>query len=105
MPLRVWKCEGCGTAFKTKANTPVHCDASGCQMVITPPGTKFLEKVDEAHGKSRMIGQEKILKARARHHSREVEIDDLISVNNLDTAEKNGWIKSDGKVRKRIDDL
>ncbi len=104
MPLRIWKCKSCGEELRTKASAPVHCDTP-CELVITPPKAKFMEKIDEDHGKSRMVGQESILRERARSHSRSVELTDLIESNGQEMAYKNGWLKDDGKIRKKIDDL
>lgn len=71
---------------------------------MTAPGTKFMEKQDADRGKSAMIGQEKILKERARKHSRDVEMHDLVQKNERDLAHQNGWLNDNGTIRKAIDD-
>jgi len=71
---------------------------------MVAPTVTILEKQDPYTNKSRLKDQEKILKERARNHSRDVETTDLIEKNPLDEAVKNGWIKEDGTVRKKIDD-
>lgn len=105
MAIKIWKCQQCGDQFRTKATAPTHCGDAVCELVITPPKAKFMEKIDADHGKSRMVGQESILRERARVHSRTVELNDLIENNGQEMAYKNGWLKEDGKVRKKIDDL
>jgi hypothetical protein len=71
---------------------------------MTAPTTKFMEKTDPEKGKSVLVGQTAILKERARNHSRDVELDDLIQNNERELAHQNGWLKSDGTRRKAIDD-
>jgi hypothetical protein len=63
-----------------------------------------MEKVDHEHNKSNVIGQQAILKERARAHSRDHETDDLIDTNTREVAEQNKWI-TEGRKRKKIDDL
>jgi hypothetical protein len=63
-----------------------------------------MEKTDAERGKSAMIDQQKVLKERARKHSRDVDMDDLIQNNEKDLAHKNGWVRPDGTKRRSIDD-
>lgn len=64
-----------------------------------------MEKTDPERGKSVMVNQMKILRERARSHSRDVEMDDLIQNNEKQVGFQNGWVKKDGTRRKKIDDL
>jgi hypothetical protein len=105
MPLRTWRCPRCETEFKTKAWHPTHCGEVAAELVLTVPATKFMEKTDPEKGTSAMVGQTAILKARARAHSRDVDMDDLIANNEKNLAYQNGWLTKDGVKRKKIDDL
>lgn len=105
MPLRSFKCKVCGVVYKTKHGPDPHCGGEPVEEIITAPSTQFLEKTDPERGKSALVGQEKILRERARTHSREHETDDLIQMNSDTTAPlQNGWLKADGSKRKAIDD-
>ena len=75
------------------------------EVQITAPGTKFMEKTDKERGKSQMVGQERILRERARKHSRDVEMGDLIETNPKEVAYASGWLTEAGTRRKAIDDL
>lgn len=105
MPLRLYRCSVCGTEFKTKMEKKAHCEAAEAIPVMTVPETKFLEKTDEEHGKSAMVGQQAILKARSRAHARDNETQDLVATNTREIAEQNKWIDDQGRVRKKINDI
>lgn len=104
MPLKLWKCHECGSEFQTKAKAPTHCDDVQAELVLTAPKTKFMERISHEHGKSAVIGQQAVLKERARNHSRNHETHDLIQNNSQEDALKNHWINESGDVRKSIDD-
>lgn len=88
----------------TKTAAPHHCLILAEQL-LTAPQTLFKEKQDPENNKSALVGQQKILKERARKHSRDIEMDDLIQNNEKDLAFQNNWLNKDGKKRKAIDDL
>lgn len=104
MPLKLFRCPECGEEFRTKTANPVHCDDVAAEHLMTPPGTKFMEKLDADHNKSNMVGQQAMLKERARKYSRDHETHDLIQMNDKESALKNQWLKEDGTTRKAIDD-
>lgn len=114
MPLRTWKCELCGhqrESFKKAPTCNHNQEEEGTPVpvlemvqIITAPGTKFMEKPDPDRDKSQMVGQTTMLRERARKHSRDVEMHDLIQMNDRDTAHQNNWLKTDGTVRKNMDD-
>lgn len=104
MPLKWFKCLECGHEFRTKQTNPIHCFESDCEEILTVPMVKYMEKQDQEKGKSAMINQEKILRERARKHSRDNSMHDLTQTNEKYLAEQNGWVKKDGTVRKAIDD-
>ena len=103
MPLRLFECTECGMQFKTKKPKPLHCEVEAMPL-MTVPGTKFMEKQDQDKNRSAMVGQENILRERARKHSRDVEMDDLIQKNERELAHQNGWINEKGTRRTAIDD-
>ena len=72
--------------------------------LVNSPTTKFMEPIDKEAGKSQMKDQKKILLERARNHSRDVEMHDLIQMNPQEVAKQNKWIKEDGTKRKSIDE-
>jgi len=103
MPVKMWECSICGNQKTTKNPAPDCCDLSMLEL-INPPAVKLLERRGE-DAKSVIQGQEGILKARARKHSRDVEIDDIIqNVNNEEITSKSGWIREDGRKKRGIDD-
>lgn len=104
MPLRTWKCVVCEEQSLTKNAAPAHCELP-MELFMVAPATKFMEKTDAEKGKSALVGQQKILKERARKHSRDVEMDDLILNNDKELAHQNKWLKADGTKRRAIDDL
>lgn len=105
MPFRWFKCTQCEEKFRSRSEHPTHCGDALAEMLVSAPATKFMEKTDQDRGKSSMVGQEKILKERARNHSRDVELDDLIQGNDKKTVQDNQWITSTGQKRRAIDDL
>lgn len=107
MPLRTFKCPVCGEIIKTlKKEIPMHCDTAA-EQVLAAPSTRFNEYRDPENkekGKSQLKDLQKILKERARNHSRDNDLHDLVQTNNDDVSKMNKWIKEDGTVRKKIDD-
>ncbi len=104
MPIRTWECPECGVQFNTKATSPAHCGDVAALPILTAPTTKFMEKMDSEKGTSALVGQTAILKERARNHSRDVEMGDLIENNERELAYQNGWLTKSGLRRKAIDD-
>lgn len=104
MAIRTWKCNKCEAEFKTKQHAPTHCELPASALISTP-NTKFMEKQDPHKNKSVMVGQEKILRARAREYSRDKELDDLIQRNEHKVSTENRWLTRDGVKRKKIDDI
>jgi len=103
MPLRYWKCPECEEVYRSFKEAPSHCEIASEQL-LSAPKTKFQE-TDEWTGKSKVVGEEKVLKARARNHSRDHDLDDLIAKNDRHTAKQNHWITESGQKRRAIDDL
>lgn len=103
MAIRMFKCNICGIEFKTKKEKPTHCD-NYAELIITTPVVKMLECVDKDTKKTVLLNQEKILRERARRHSRDNELDELIQTNNDEVCKQSQWVKSDGTKRKALDD-
>lgn len=113
MPVRYFKCqeEECEEVFRTFKDNPScpKCKNKKVKKLLKAPEAKFMESVDPERGKSRMKDADKILKERARNHSRDNDLMDLVQMNDGDMAIQNKWLveDSDGTLRKRrkIDDL
>lgn len=104
MALKKWKCQKCKQETETFKNAPVHCELP-MQLELEAPQAKFMEPRDKAKGKSVLKDQNKLLKERSRNHSRDQELDELITMNSKDLAVKNKWVNEDGRKRKKIDDI
>lgn len=117
MPLRIYKCTICSNVVET-FKKPLMCfhenseyswaDPSEYEVVLSAPQTKFMEPRDpEAKEKGKSVPKDfnRIVKERARNHSRENEMDELIATNERKVAEAAKWLKPDGRRRKKIDDL
>lgn len=104
MPLFHYKCLKCKSEISSLKRIQI-CDCGEpLRPQLASPQAKYMEKVGN-RGKSRMKGQEKILKARARAHSRDNELADLVATNPRENAIANRWLSEDGKsLRKKIDD-
>lgn len=105
MPFRWFKCTKCQEEFRSRQEKPFHCDVEESEVLLSAPSTKFMELKDPERGKSSIVNQDKILKERARNHSRDNELDDLIGSNDKETISKNGWLNDRGTKRKAIDDI
>jgi hypothetical protein len=76
--------------------------------LLEAPHAKFLENKDPLTGKSKLKDQEKILKARARNHSRERDIDENITFNRdngLDDSVRRNLLNAKGERRRKLDDV
>lgn len=113
MALKTYECPFCG---RTKKSFKVpECDhdsydlpPSEMKVVLTAPQAKFMEPRDgegKARGKSFVKGYDQIVKARARAHSRDTLMDDMIQKSDSkEMAKGAGWLTRDGKKRSRLDD-
>jgi phosphoglycerate-specific signal transduction histidine kinase len=120
MPIKTHKCPECGfveTAMRKPTSVPPRCEKCYYEReidvrmnrVFKAPEAKFMEKTDSFRNKSKRIGQDKELLERARVHSRDHALDELIQTNEAEIVKKNKWLveNSDGSLRKRkkIDDI
>lgn len=103
MSLRNWKCQKCNEVVQSFDQAPVHCDEP-MKITLSAPSAKFMEPRSPGK-KSVLKDQTKTLRARARDHARNFELDELIATNSKETARKNEWITKDGRKRRKIDDI
>lgn len=77
--------------------------------LIKAPSSKMMVRADEATGKSKLKDTEAMLKERARNHSRETGIDDLIEVNREANTHPavitQNCLNEKGERRKKLDDV
>lgn len=68
------------------------------------PSTKIMEPVDIKKGKSGLKNEDELLLERAKNYCNDMELDDVIQKNDLQTAAYNGWLAGDYKgKRKKVD--
>jgi len=103
MAVNWFRCKKCGIEIRSKGESPIHCDEV-MEKLLKAPLVTMKEPQDKVRGKSKLKNQEKILKERARNHSRDIDMPELIESNPMIEAVKNGWVREDGRVRKKIDD-
>lgn len=78
------------------------------EEVPQAPNSKFMVKANPATNKSKIKDSEKVLKARARNHSRDVELDKNIQTNKANGLEEQvhrSFLNSKGERRRKIDDI
>ncbi len=78
------------------------------EELLVAPETKFMITADAVNGKSKLKDQDKMLRARARNYSRDVELDDTIQLNTanglVDSVNRN-LLNSKQERRRKIDDI
>lgn len=79
------------------------------EELIVAPNQKFMVTANKGTGTSKMKDSEKVLKARARNHSRDILGDETIQTN-LDAGASRGTISQSllnekGQKRRKIDDI
>lgn len=104
MGLKIYKNKITGEERRSLKSLP----SDQWDVVISAPNQKFMVATDEFNGKSRLKDSNKILKERARNHSRDVLGDDTIQTN-LDAGSKESVARSllNSKLerRRKIDDI
>ena len=104
MPLKTFRHRETGE-LKESLKT---LDLEVWEAVLESPNFAFMETIDPINKKARMKNQHKILKARARNHSRDVDADDTIGINlanGLGAQVKRNLLNENGQRRRKIDDL
>lgn len=104
MALKVYKNKITGEEKRSLKELP----KEEWDVVIIAPNQKFMVSANAAEGKSKLKDSEKVLKARARNHSRDVLGDETIQIN-LDAGSKGSVAKNllnnKGERRRKIDDV
>lgn len=104
MGLKIYKNKNTGEIKQTLKKL----DPQDWEQLITAPNQKFMEKSNPERGVSRIKDSDKILKARARNHSRDVLGDDNIQTNlamgSKEAVTKN-FLNEKGLKRRKIDDI
>lgn len=104
MPLKVYKNKNTGEERRSlKA-----LDSNEWEEVILAPNQKFMVASNPEKHTSKLKDGQKILTARARNHSRDVDIDDTIAINRangLDAQVKRNLLNSKKERRRKIDDI
>lgn len=78
------------------------------KQILKAPNQKFMVSANKATGKSKLKDQDKILRARARNHSRDVDLDQTIAINRangLEGAVRRNLLNEKGEKRRKIDDI
>lgn len=78
------------------------------EEIVEAPNQKFMVCANSNTGTSKGKDQEKMLKARARNYSRDVDIDDNIQINRLnglDAQVNKNLLNNKGQRRRKIDDV
>lgn len=115
MPLRIFQCPLCGSKRETLRKKTPRCnhnqDEEGepielieMEQLLTSPTTKMMETTDPYTKKTRLKDQTRILKERARNHSRDVEIDEMIQLNRNNHLTGIHFLNKSGERRKKVDD-
>lgn len=116
MPLRQFQCPVCGQTGETLKKSTPKCNHNQDEEnnpvemveVIVAPNQKFMVAANAATGTSKIKDSEKVLKARARNHSRDVLADETIQ-KNLDMGSKESvarnLLNEKGERRRKIDDI
>lgn len=78
------------------------------EEIIEAPNQKFMVSANKSTGTSKIKDSEKVLRTRARNHSRDVDLDNNIQLNKangLDASVQTNLLNSKGERRRKIDDI
>jgi len=112
MALKLYKCPVCDKTKETLKKDIPTCPHGelliNMEQQITAPNQKFMISANAAEGKSKLKDSDKMLKARARNHSRDVLGDETIQINlknGLKESVSRNLLNEKGERRKKIDDI
>lgn len=109
MPLNRFKCphKDCDFIRETFKKVGVTCPTHliPLEPMLGSPTALFLETVNPATNKKVTKDFQKILKARARNHSRDVIGDELIQINRMNGIVKKSLLNKKGERRTKLDDI
>lgn len=104
MPLRRWKCYKCSnilTSLQLKA--PICCEES-TELLLSAPGLKMMEPRDHFKGKSVIKDQYKLLKERAKDHTRKTEYEGWVAEEkDFKISQSKGWLNEKGRIKTKIE--
>jgi len=102
MPLKYFKNIKTGEIKRTLKKTL----GDDWEEIIKTPNQKFMEKANEATGTSKIKDQDKMLRERARNHSRDVDLDDNIQLNKSnDFQVSQNFLNDKNEKRRKVDDI
>lgn len=104
MGLKIYKNKSTGEEKRSLKPLP----KDEWEELIVAPNQKFMVSSNSFEGKSKLKDSEKILKARARNHSRDVLGDETIQTNlnnGLKESVTRNLLNEKGQRRRKIDDI
>lgn len=102
MALKYYKHKETGEVKRSLKGSP----GPEYEEIISAPNQKFMVTANAATKKSKLKDQERILKERARNHSRDHELDDTIQINKENQFQvSQNLLNSKGQKRRKIDDI
>jgi len=104
MPLKYFKNKDTGEIRRSLKSL----DPELWEEVICAPNQKFMVSANKATGKSKLKDATKVLTERARNHSREHDLDEVIQLNRangLKAQVKQSFLNEKGERRKKVDDI
>ena len=114
MPLKKYKCTYCECvreSFKAKVMCNHNQEEEGVPVplqemepVYTAPKSKFMEPRDKEKNRSVLKNQENLLKERAKEHARLNDYHDFVQEQGTNAGKRQGWLREDGTVRKKVDE-
>src|SRR4051812_26602141 len=107
MALRIFECTTCKSKKETLKKTVPQCHGDMKELMVAP-NQKFMVTSNAAEGKSKLKDSDKVLKARARNHSRDVLGDETIQMNlnnGLKETVTRNLLNNKQERRRKIDDI
>lgn len=102
MALKYFKNKDTGEIKRTLKGSP----GSEWEEVLVAPNQKFMVTANAATGKSKLKDMDKVLKERARNHSRDHDLDETIQLNRDNKFQvSQNLLNSKGQKRRKIDDI
>lgn len=103
MPLRIFRNKETEEIYKTLKNKH---PGDGWEEVIQAPGGKFMVKANKSTNRSKLKDMDKIMKERARNHSRDTDLDENIQINKDNKlGVSQNFLNEKGERRRKIDDI
>ena len=103
MPLLTFRCTKCSTLKRTFQADPVHCDVLMARVLQAPQSKMMEARGERERGKSVLKDQDRILMERSKEDSRKNDYANFAMESGPEVAKVHGWVGSDGRVTKKID--